>query len=336
MRPRVAIILLNWNGWRDTLECLESLYQISYPNYLVLVVDNDSSDQSLEQIRDYCKGKISVESEFFENDPSSKPIQLYEYSREEAEKAVINDADDIRNGDSKNKLILIKNHENQGFSAGNNLGIKFAMQIFDQDYTLLLNNDTVVDRKFLNHLIEAAAERPEAGVLGPKFYLYDFYGRKDVIWSVGGTINLSHYPGYHNIKDGDDLPTHLMDVDWISGAALLMKTREIPFKFLNEEFFFGCEDVDLCIRLREKGYQIVTVLSSVLWHKASVSKSKIRVRGQLREIKTNLKFLKMHSKNYYWLLPLYIFQMFVWFGSLLIKRIYRDFSAFLGKKIVNR
>ena len=42
--PRVSIIILNWNGWRDTIECLESLYKINYPNYDVIVVDKDSKE----------------------------------------------------------------------------------------------------------------------------------------------------------------------------------------------------------------------------------------------------------------------------------------------------
>ena len=40
--PKVSIIILNWNGWKDTIECLESLYQITYPNCEVIVVDNGS------------------------------------------------------------------------------------------------------------------------------------------------------------------------------------------------------------------------------------------------------------------------------------------------------
>ncbi len=51
MKPLTYIILLNWNGWRDTLNCLESLRSLNYPNYKVLVVDNGSNDESVEEIR---------------------------------------------------------------------------------------------------------------------------------------------------------------------------------------------------------------------------------------------------------------------------------------------
>ncbi|HEX9974417.1 MAG TPA: glycosyltransferase family 2 protein, partial [bacterium] len=49
--PSVAIIILNWNNWQDTVECLESLSQIDYPNYQIIVVDNGSTDDSVPQIR---------------------------------------------------------------------------------------------------------------------------------------------------------------------------------------------------------------------------------------------------------------------------------------------
>ena len=84
--PRVSIIILNWNGWKDTIECLESIYQITYQNYDVIVVDNGSKDDSVQKIKEYCEGKIKVESKFFEYDPSNKPIYVLEYTREQAEK----------------------------------------------------------------------------------------------------------------------------------------------------------------------------------------------------------------------------------------------------------
>ena len=70
------MLFLNWNGWQDTIECLESIYQNDYPNYDVIVVDNDSNDESVDKIKEYCNGKIKVESPFFRYDPHNKPIKL--------------------------------------------------------------------------------------------------------------------------------------------------------------------------------------------------------------------------------------------------------------------
>ncbi len=56
--PRVAICILNWNGWRDTLECLESVRQLEYPNYVTMVVDNGSTDGSAEKIKAWAEQNL--------------------------------------------------------------------------------------------------------------------------------------------------------------------------------------------------------------------------------------------------------------------------------------
>ena len=81
--PRVAVIILNWNGWKDTVECLESLYNINYPNYDVVLVDNASSDDSIQKIEKYCKGNLKVESKFLTFQTGNKPIKIVEHTEDE-------------------------------------------------------------------------------------------------------------------------------------------------------------------------------------------------------------------------------------------------------------
>ena len=61
--PKVAIIILNWNGWQDTIECLKSVYQINYANYAVVLIDNGSTDDSVEQIIEWSNYRFSVKVE---------------------------------------------------------------------------------------------------------------------------------------------------------------------------------------------------------------------------------------------------------------------------------
>ena len=72
--PNVTIIILNWNGWEDTIECLESLYQINYSNFDVIVLDNNSRDESWDKIKDYAQGKLEVKLELIFI-PSNKSIE---------------------------------------------------------------------------------------------------------------------------------------------------------------------------------------------------------------------------------------------------------------------
>jgi GT2 family glycosyltransferase len=60
--PRVVVIVLNWNGKEDTLACLESLRQLDYPNYEVVVVDNGSTDGSVEAVRASFTGVAILET----------------------------------------------------------------------------------------------------------------------------------------------------------------------------------------------------------------------------------------------------------------------------------
>nr|WP_243688037.1 glycosyltransferase [Methanobacterium formicicum] len=103
----MAILILNWNGWEDTLECLESVYQINYPEYNVVIVDNNSEDNSIKKIEDYCAGKIKVDSSFF-NYQNKNPIKIFEYSSTELQSSKLPEMDIINSVKPNEKLILIK------------------------------------------------------------------------------------------------------------------------------------------------------------------------------------------------------------------------------------
>ena len=107
MTSRVAVIILNWNGWEDTIECLESVYQISYPSYAVIVVDNGSKDASIKKIKDYAEGKIKIESKFFNHSPKNKPIYLKEYSKNELE-SLASIKENIEDSNFEEKFISYK------------------------------------------------------------------------------------------------------------------------------------------------------------------------------------------------------------------------------------
>jgi GT2 family glycosyltransferase len=327
MNPRVTVVLLNWNGWKDTIECLESLYQIDYPNYDIVLVDNDSKDDSIERITAYCEAQIKPKSNFYSYKSDNKPIQIFEFTKKETEtgKAIESNYNSLS---ADQRLILIKNDKNYGFAEGNNIGIRYALNYLNPTYILLLNNDTVVDSHFLTELVKTGESNDKIAIVGPKTFFYDFNGKNNVIWSVGGVVDLSRYPGYHDIEMGHNNPpidgNNTMEVGWVSGAVMLIKTEMLPGKLLNSEFFFGCEDADLCIEMDKKGYKIVTNLKSIVWHKAGVSKSKVKFMGITREIKTNLKFMKTHEKNYKLHLPIYTVQLLYRYSSMLIKKIARN------------
>ncbi|MCD7781511.1 MAG: glycosyltransferase family 2 protein [Methanosphaera sp.] len=305
-KPLVSIILLNWNGYEDTLEALESLYQINYPNYNVIVVDNHSTNDSIKIIEEYAKGDRCVESQYTKY-TDNKPITYTHLYEDQLDREV----DNTSTSDSK-KLLLIENYENYGFARGNNIAMDYTLKYDNPDYVLLLNNDTIVDPDFLSRMIDVALSDPSIGIIGPKFYYYDYDGSHDTIWCIGSVVDLEHYPGHHSImdEDGYDLDAPVIECDWVSGAGLLIKSEAIPEDYLDTSFFFGCEDVDLALKVRNEGYHVVTVTDSIIWHKVGMSRHKSSTfKTERNHINTNLQFIHKHVDHYYLKLPRYICQI---------------------------
>ena len=261
--PLVSIIILNWNGWKDTLECLESLFQIDYSNFNIIVVDNASEDDSILKIREYCSGHLEVKSPFFDYDHENKPIHLFEYNNH------FNNSNNIESVD--NLLILIKNDENKGFPGGNNTGIKFALKYFNPNYILLLNNDTVVAENFLNELVKNGESREDVGILGPKIYYYDKSG---IIWSAGCKISWKLCRGIQigcNELDQDQYDER-KEVEYVSGSAFLIKTEVIKkIGLMDEKYFLYFEESDWTLRANLSGYKSLYIPTAKVWHKISRS-----------------------------------------------------------------
>ena len=131
-KTMVAIILVNWNGAKDTIACLESLLEVKEPHFAV-IADNASDDDSAERIEMWLKqhGNEGYISEY----------------------------------------RLLRLDANYGFAVGNNKALEVAIQR-KPDYCMLLNNDTEVEPDFLAHLVRFAVRNPEYRVLSPCICYY--------------------------------------------------------------------------------------------------------------------------------------------------------------------
>ncbi|HMK54620.1 MAG TPA: glycosyltransferase family 2 protein [Methanobacteriaceae archaeon] len=264
MLPKVAIIILNWNGWEDTLECLESLYQLNYPNYQIVVADNFSEDESLKRIREYCDGQIRVKSPLVDYRSDKKPLKIHEYSEDVLDKDPIDPP-------AKTELVLLKNSKNHGFAKGNNLAVEFALRAIKPDYFLLLNNDTVVDSHLLDELINAADE--QTGCLGPKIYYYDYQGRTDVLSFTWERINFFTSLGKRCGKDQVDQRQcdHNHETDKVEGCSMLLKREVVEQLGLFDPIYFAYwEETDLCQRIKKAGWKLVYVPEARMWHKVGM------------------------------------------------------------------
>lgn len=265
--PRVTIVILNWNGWEDTIECLESLFQINYSNYDVIIVDNASEDDSIHKIKKY----VNLQRSEFKY----KPFKIFEYTEKESElfKIYKNNLTEIS---STENLTLIKNNENYGYAKGNNIGINHAIKFMNPDYVLILNNDTVVDTNFLTPLINYAESMNRIGIIGPKICYYAF---PDMIQVASIKINFwrgnSYLVGDGEIDHGQY--DKIIKTDSVSGSCFLIK-REVIDKvgLFNPKYQCYWEETEYCMRANEIGYECVYYPHSKIWHKVSKSTNKVK------------------------------------------------------------
>ena len=242
-----AIIVINWNGFKDTIECLSSLRCCVNKDFFVIVCDNGSTDESVSQITDFCiKEKIPFDS--LEKTDVKPTIQL-----------------------QLAHVILYRLGENNGFSRGNNIGLKLA-SFFAPDNYLLLNNDTVVEPDFLVKLVDFQRRSPEVKVLTPLIhYFYD----KRVIWNGGGNMYWGFRLYHFADKNESVVPKQeSISCTYITGCALFFAPCVLKEdgSVFSESFFFGEEDFEFGLRMKQQKVRMACVLNSVIYHKVGGSR----------------------------------------------------------------
>jgi len=311
--PRVAIIILNWNSWRDTLDCLESLHRISYPSYLIIIVDNGSTDGSLDKIRAYCEaassaGMISIIPHHQENHLAEPTYKQNGITTEF--KQIVPDKSD------KREILIIRNDQNYGYAVGNNIGMRFALKC-RSDAVLLLNNDTVVDPEFLTELVKALQDQQSAGFFGPKVYYYERNGRKDVISHAGGVLNMLTGTCHPIGKDEVDAGKYdvVREVDYIEGSCVLVRAEVIDqIGLLDPIFFAYWEDVDWSLRGSNEGWKSIYVPTARVWHKTYASD--VAGMAFYRMVRNWFWFMRKHSSPIrYQIFLLYYFSWQFWLIS---------------------
>ena len=221
---KVSIIIVNWNGITDTIECLFSLEKLAYDNFEVIVVDNGSTDNSVSEIR-----------KKFSN------------------------------------VTTLETGKNLGFAGGNNVGIRYALKN-QADYILLLNNDTVVDSKLINHLVTVSVGMSQESILGAKIY---YFREPKKIWYAGGKWVRGKSGFIHEgqgLMDDGTIYNSVTETEYVCGCVLFVSASTFrKIGLLDDAYFLTFEETDLCYRARKFGVRCFVVPDAKVWHKVSIS-----------------------------------------------------------------
>lgn len=252
MNPKVCVVVLCYNGVELTLECIKSLRSQTYSNLDIIIIDNDSPDNTADIVQEHCPD-----------------------------------------------LFVLNTGENLGYVAGNNLGIRMAIDE-QADILFLVNNDTRLDQECVKNLVCTLNNDRSIGVVGPMVYTWEDSPK---ISSAGGLINWK-YADAINIGAGEDnlgqYPAR--SVDFINGCGIMVTRQAVERAgVLDPKFFMYWEETDWCQRIKKCGFKIWFEPSAVMWHKAPIHWGELSATTIYYMTRNRLLFFYRHAPG--WMKP---------------------------------
>ncbi|MEC9362109.1 MAG: glycosyltransferase family 2 protein [Pseudomonadota bacterium] len=265
MPNRSYVLVLNWNGWADTLTCLESLLRSTGFDARIVVWDNGSTDGSSEYVAAWARGEIDAipvlpaELRGRVHPPVPKPVNLAIRSPDEA--------------DGGEPVVLVRGDRNLGYAGGNNAAMRWALARPDCGWLWILNNDIVVDADTGARLWQAVRDDPHDRPAGTHIYHLDDPRR---LQACGG----------QRLGRGPLVAPRYVDrieaADYLTGASLFLSRRRAEqLGFFNEDYFLNAEDLEYtypygrAFARAHPGMPPFLVAGKV-WHRESSSQSRNR------------------------------------------------------------
>ncbi len=259
----IDTVIVNYNSGDYLSECIEkALPQVDR----VVVIDNGSSDNSLNEL----------EKSFSDDD----------------------------------EISIVRNQANLGFSTACNIGIQHAA---DKPYILFLNPDCLLESNVIGELTRHIESDPEVGMVGGLLINPDGSeqpgGRRSIptpwrsfVRAFGLTRFADRWPRLfadfclHN----QALPDCPVEVEAISGACMLVRREALEnVGIWDEGYFLHCEDLDWCMRFRQKGWKIMFVPSAKMVHIQGVSGKNRKLFVEWHKHKGMMRFYKKFFRHQY-------------------------------------
>jgi GT2 family glycosyltransferase len=292
----VYVVLVNFNGWADTIECLESVLRSDYPNTRVVVVDNGSADGSLEKLMEWADGTRPPPSprnpslSHLTSPPVTKPI---EYVCIPARRGTHRLRDAVWP-----PVTFIACPENLGFAGGNNVALRLLLEAHSDGYACLINNDMVAAPAAVRALVDAIESDPKLGAVGG--LILDYY-QTDEVQAVGGG-RMSRLSGMTDMygagwrRDQVRAPEAL---GYVSGGWLLSRSDTLrDVGLMDETYFLYAEDADWGERMRNRGYRLGCAVDALAWHKGSQTTVAGSPLQDYYLVRSSLMFVRKHAPQF--------------------------------------
>ncbi|TWP29033.1 glycosyltransferase family 2 protein [Apibacter muscae] len=286
------IILLNYNGYEDTIECLESLLKLKIINYQIIVIDNSETNTSINYFQKWAKGER-------ESIVTSFPSIIYPLQEKPIDCIFIEENELINF--KKNKIIFTKAKENKGFAAGNNIALHYILKYGNKDsFIWLLNNDTIVENNTLSSLIACYEKDKSVGILGAKLL---YYYEPSKIQTIGGKFHPKFYYPYL-VGEGLKATINKLEekIDYAIGASLFVSYENLnKIGVLCEDYFLYYEELDWSYRAKQEGLKTDWCPEAIVYHKEgkSIGTSSNHKKRSILSQKHMFRSRKIFCEKYY-------------------------------------
>lgn len=333
---RVCVVLVNYKTWQDTANCIESLLRCQSRHIQVVVVENDSPDDSWQQLQDWAAGKVLVDNPEHQplrhlyEPPVPKPISFKAFSLKDGFPTQVDEP-----------LVLIQSDKNRGFAGGNNVGLKYMMA-GQFSHAWLLNNDTVIEPDAIQALLDFDRQHAgtKMGIIGSKLRLFH---NPSVLQGLGARFNpktgTSHIIGAQQ-EDHGQFDQQIHQITYAIGAAMFVSKSFLEHVgLMSEDYFLYNEENDWSARALQKGWQVGVAANSIVYHKqgASTGNSPKKSKWQITALQYKYRGKILLYKRYYKKYMIYLY-MHLWKRSFryLLKGNFREaaviYRAMLGIK----
>jgi GT2 family glycosyltransferase len=309
MSAPLGIVLVNWNRWADTIECLESVFRADRPVHVV-VVDNASADGSMEKIAAWARGTLAAQAmspamAALSTPPVAKPVPVQVLDAEAAH------APGARAAPG---LTLAASGGNLGFAGGNNVGLRLLLAVPEIESFWLLNNDTVVAPGTIAALGDYMQANPRIGLCGT---VVRFYHHPAQVQALNGSrfsplTGQSTGLGLGTSADAPFDPAAIArQTDFVLGASLAVSRGFLTeIGLMEDRYFLYYEEIDWAVRNRRhpRPFALGFAADATVFHKEGGSIGSSSVKGNRSPLadywltRSRLAFTRRH---YPWLLPVH-------------------------------
>ena len=254
---KIGLVVLNYKDYNTTSKFLEHSKNFDAIDKII-VVDNNSPDDSYEKLLKYENSKIKV----------------------------------------------LKSEQNGGYSAGNNIGIRYLIENCDSDYIIISNPDVIFENDIIPKMVEVYDKYEKIGVVCPKMIQYT--ANPQTAWKVPTYKEdlISSFDIYNRFSgdpckyDESYLNQEEVFVEAVPGSFFMISTQAIKdVQYLDERVFLYCEERILAYKLIEKGYRNILLnnISYIHDHSVSINKS---ISSNTDKYKILYKSKLVYNENY--------------------------------------